>query len=109
MVAKEHAARRRDRILELLQEHDLPLPASDGVLDSHLVSNQFIETLMHAPNEEMVRNLIAERAAVVHSAWRWSNSKRRTNRPRSRDQSAANGSTTGSRLQTAADFAAAIR
>src|SRR3954454_10414842 len=37
MIAREQAERRRNRILELLAEYDLPLPSSDGVLDSHLV------------------------------------------------------------------------
>jgi len=109
MIAKERAERRRSRILELLQEYDLPLPTTNGVLDSQLVSQQFIESLMQAPNDESLRRLIEERSTVVHSAWRWNNSHRANNRPQSRDQFAATGAMNGSPLQTAAEFAAAIK
>jgi hypothetical protein len=49
MVAREQSQRRRERILQLLQEHDLPLPSSDGVAESQLVSPQFVETLVRTP------------------------------------------------------------
>jgi hypothetical protein len=109
MIAQEAASRRRQRILELLQEHDLPLPTSDGLLDSRVVSEQFIDSLMQAPNDETVRRLVEERAGIVHSAWRWKAGRRSTSRPRSRDQFEVASSTQAGSVQTAAEFAAAIR
>jgi hypothetical protein len=109
LTAREAAAKRRELVLELLQEHDLPLPSTDGLADSYVVSPQFIETLMRAADEE-VRPLIEERAQLVHSACRWDRGKRPIrSRPRSRDQFAIASSANGNRTQTAAEFADAIR
>lgn len=109
-LAEEAIARRRELVLEVLQEHDLPLPSQDGVVDSYLTSPQFVETLLQAPSDEMVRTLVGERAALVHSAARWSGSKpTRHHRPRSRDQMTLGATRSASHCTTAAEFAAAVR
>jgi hypothetical protein len=110
MIAKEQVTRRREQIVELLEEHGLPRPMSAGARDSELISPQFVESLMQAPNVETVRRLIEERAALVHSAWRWKDSNTTTDRrPRSRDQVAIAASSGRGRVQSAAEFAAAVR
>jgi hypothetical protein len=108
-TVREAAERRRERVLELLQEHDLPLPTKDGVADSHLVSRQFIETLMQAADEEL-RSLVEERAAIVRSAFRWANGKPASDRrPKSKDQLAIVAGRAAGPCRTAAEFAAAVR
>jgi hypothetical protein len=107
IVAQQEATRRRDRIIELLREHDLPVPAADDTKESQLVSEQFIESLMQAPDEGALQRLVEERAAILHSAWRWKNSQGPSNRPRSRDQLEV--ATAGRHSETSAEFAASIR
>lgn len=110
MIAKEEVTRRRARILQLLQENDLPLPTADGVVDSYLISPQFVESLMSVTNDDELRRLIEDRAALVRSACHWSESKQaRHRRPRSRDQLAIASADQQARRENAADFAAAIR
>jgi hypothetical protein len=110
LAAREAAARRRERVLELIQEHDLPLPTSDGTGDSTLVSPQFMETLMRTPNDDDVRRLVEERADLVRSACEWTRGGRRDDwRPRSRDQVAMSFDTAGARPRNGAEFASAIR
>jgi hypothetical protein len=111
MIAKEEVQRRRERILQLLQEHDLPLPTADGFADSYLVTPQFVETLMHAANEESVRQLIEERAALVRSAVDWSGQQRfsTARRPQSRDQLAVLQRTVGRHMGNGQEFAAVLR
>jgi hypothetical protein len=106
---REAAERRRERVLELLQEHDLPLPTKNGVVDSYLVSSRFIETLMQATDEEL-RSLVEERAALVRSASRWTSGKSMNDRrPKSKDQAAVAYGPNGNRIRTAAEFAASVR
>jgi hypothetical protein len=106
ITARDLSARRRERILQLLQEHDLPLPTSDGSVDSHLVDDPFIDTLMRAGDDQSVRQLIAERARLVRSAWAWTTERRTPQqRPQSRDQLAGESS---SRVRNAKEFASAI-
>jgi hypothetical protein len=107
MVARDMSAHRRELILKLLQEHDLPLPSSDGGIDSHLVSPEFIETLMRAADDNAVQRLIEERADLVHSAWRWSSDRRPLDRrPRSREQDTFEPAT---RCRSTQEFLAAVR
>jgi hypothetical protein len=109
-VAREAIVRRREHIWELLKEHDLPLPTADGILDSQLVSSHFIETLMQAADDESVRELIEERAMLVHSAARWSAAKSAPERrPKSKDQLTIATGANGRQVRTAAEFAAAVR
>jgi hypothetical protein len=105
-VARDKVEQRRERILELLQEHDLPLPSRDGVLDSQLVDAAFIDTLMHAEDDEALQQLVEERVQMIRSAWQWANERRppAADRPRSRDQLASAPS-----ISSAKDFAAAVR
>jgi hypothetical protein len=109
MIAREQSQRRRQRVLQLLQEHDLPLPTQDGAAESYLVSPQFVETLMHAADEETVRQLIAERADLMRSACNWNGGRQANRRPRSRDQVALAQRAMGGHIQGGKDFAAAVR
>jgi hypothetical protein len=107
MIAQEETRQRRGRILELLQEHDLPLPAPAGARDDGLVDSNFIETLLQADDDAAVERLVAERAALVRSAWRWNGDRNRNGTgPRSRDQSSL---TAAGACRSGADLAAAIR
>ena len=110
MIAREQSQRRRERVLQLLQEHDLPLPTASGAAESYLVSPQFVETLMHAADEETMRQLIAERAELMRSACHWNGGRHLANRrPRSRDQVAVTQRSLGGRIQGGKEFAAAVR
>lgn len=106
-IVEAQAAQRRERILELLQEHGLPVPTSGGKADFQLTSREFIESLMRTGDDATVRQLIAERAALVHSAWQWSQmGPPSARRPRSRDQTAI---VPRDRMANAKEFAAAVR
>jgi hypothetical protein len=111
MVVREESQRRRERILALLQEYDLPLPSSDSTPGPQLVGPQFIETLLKTDDEGRMRSLIEERAALVRSAFAWRSGQAASSarRPRSRDQVLlAQGGATRN-LHDAQEFAAAIR
>lgn len=109
LSVREATARRRERIQELIQEHDLPLPSSDGKGEPLLVTSEFVETLMRAPNEESVRRLVEELAELVRSASRWANDGARRDRPRSRSQAAMSADVNGGRPNNGREFATAIR
>jgi len=110
MVAREQASRRRERILQLLQEHELPMPARDDAEESPLVSMHFIETLMRTSDDEALRRLIEERAELVRSASRWNGRRARADRrPRSRDQFSIEFAGSGKPVVNAAEFAAVVR
>jgi hypothetical protein len=110
MIAREEASRRRERIFQLLEEHNLPLPASNGSLDSRLVGSQFIESLMQAADDKIVRRLIEERAELVRAACRWNGKPDAIDRrPRSRDQVELASVSNGRPVRSAAEFAAAVR
>jgi hypothetical protein len=96
-------------VLELLQEHELPLPAQNGAGESNLVNRQFVETLMHAADDESVRRLVEERAALVRSAGDWNGRRRSSARPRSKQQLELPFMRAGSSVANAAEFAAALR
>jgi len=110
MIAKEQASQRRERIAALLEEFQLPLPDSNGNSKDRIVSDQFIESLMQAPNENAVRLLIEERANLVRFASQWNGGQRTSERrPRSRDQFALASAVNGTPVQSAAEFAAVLR
>lgn len=110
MIAKEQASRRRQQINDLLEEFNLPLPEHTGNSKDAIVSDQFVRSLMQAPNESALRLLVEERANLVRFASQWNGGQRPNgSRPRSRDQFALASATNGSRLQSAAEFAAALR
>ena len=110
LAAREAAAQRRERISQLLLEHELPLPQSKDESARRIVSDHFLQTLMTASTDDAVRRLVEERAALVHSArdWRGGNG-RGGRRPVSRDQTALVFGAGGNRVHTAEEFAAAIR
>lgn len=72
---------RRQRVLELLSAHGLPL-AEDERGGQGAVSPAFFETLTGIDDERRLRQLVEERAALVRGAPDW----RRRDSPRSRDQ-----------------------
>ncbi|MCI0335642.1 MAG: hypothetical protein L0228_20730 [Planctomycetes bacterium] len=111
MIAQEEASRRRERVLQLLQEHNLPIPTANGAEDSCLISPQFIETLMGAADDATVRQLVEERAALIRSAceWRGRQSAPTARRPRSRNQLEFPFMSAGSPIRSAAEFATVIR
>jgi metal-responsive CopG/Arc/MetJ family transcriptional regulator len=110
MQARQDASQRRQLICELLQEHGLPLPAGRGVENQRLVSEQFVETLMNAVDEPMVRRLVEERAELVRSASRWNVERRGAERrPRSKDQITAALGASDTHIRGAKEFAAAVR
>ncbi len=110
LTVRESMAKRREFVLELLQEHDLPLPTTSGAVDSYLVSSDFVESLLNAADEATARRLVEERARLVRSAHDWSERRSaRDRRPRSRDQLALASATNRNSGQTAAEFAANIR
>ncbi len=111
MIAQEAASRRRERVLQLLEEHNLPIPSAKGASDSCLVSPQFIETLMRAADDATVRQLVEERAALIRSAseWRGRQSAPTARRPRSRDQLEFALMAAAKSIRSAAEFATAVR
>jgi hypothetical protein len=110
MATREEASRRRVQILELLQEHNLPLPASGADKDSPLVGRQFIETLIRATDDKALRRLVEQRAELVRSACNWNGPRTRFDlRPRSRDQVALSFDANASHVRNAEEFAAAVR
>jgi hypothetical protein len=86
-AAKEATSRRRGRIAELLQEHQLPLPDSRDPVSRQITSDHFVESLLHAADDAALRQLVEERASLVRSANQWKQ-ERGSARPRpvSRDQ-----------------------
>lgn len=110
LVAKEEASRRREQISQLLEESGLPVSKRGDASADGIVSDQFVQTLMRAPDETTLRLLVEERANLVRSANRWNGGQRPSDRrPRSRDQLALASAAESSRVQTAAEFAAALR
>jgi hypothetical protein len=109
MVAREAAARRRQRVVELLQEHSLPLPDAAAEAARQITSHEFVERLMNAADDDAVRRLVEQRAALVRSAHDWNGEPAaRDRRPKCRDQFALACRGTGRRIASAREFAAAV-
>jgi hypothetical protein len=109
LAARDAASRRRERISELLQEHNLPLPGKASDAERELVSAHFLQTLVSAPSDDSLRRLVEERSALVRSAQQWDTKRRRYGgQPVSRDQVAAAVGANGLQVSTAQEFAAAI-
>jgi DNA-binding GntR family transcriptional regulator len=109
LTARDAALARRDRVITLLQEYELPLPDSRSDAARQVVSDQFVESLMKAADDQTVRRLIEERAALVQSATRWTTAKGRSAaRPVSRDQGAVAFAAGGHRAVDAKEFATAV-
>jgi hypothetical protein len=110
MLAQEAASRRRERIVQLLQEFELPLPSAKEGPAKRIVSDEFMQSLMQAPTDTDVRSLVEARAALVQSASGWTNGKAAPDRrPKAKDQHAAAAAFTNGRIHTSAEFAAAVR
>ena len=109
-AARDAAVRRRERVAELLHEHGLPMPNDRGESAQVVVGEQFVETLMNAPDDRTIRQLIEDRAALVRAAQRWPSRHRRNGvQPVSRDQASLAFGTGGRQIRNATEFAAAIR
>ncbi len=86
-----NALHRRQRIVDLLREYQLPIPEDESSSSektngvSQIVSQSFLETLMAATEDE-IESLVAERAELVRSATRWRNCFADAHRPQSREQ-----------------------
>jgi hypothetical protein len=111
MLAQEEAAQRRASILQLLQEHGLPVPSKNGDGAQHeIVSEHFIQTLMSATDAQAIQRLIQERAELVRSARRWDVQGRLADRgPRSRDQVLVTLGAADKPIRNGQQFAATIR
>jgi hypothetical protein len=110
LVARESTQRRRGRILELLHEHGLPTPDAENESARRVVSERFMESLMNAPDDRSLRQLIEDRAALVRSARQWQGEAQRSGRPPvSRDQVLVAAGTHGHAINDAKEFAAAVR
>jgi len=108
-LSREATMQRRERVAQLLQEHNLPLPSA-GATDSQPVSSRFVETLMQAANDEEMQQLIEERLAIVRSAARWTTDRApQDRRPRSKDQLAVAGPERVLPVLSSAEFAAVLR
>jgi hypothetical protein len=109
VTAKEAAGRRQARIVQLLQEHSLPLPSGDDPVPQ-IIGEQFMQQLMQAPGEPELQALIEERARLVQSSARWNhNGTGNNHRPRSKDQITSVAGATRDHVRSAAEFAAAVR
>jgi hypothetical protein len=109
IAARDAAIKRRERIVELLQEHDLPLPNGRHDVARQITSEHFVQTLIGAADEDTLRRLVEERALLVRSANEWAGNVRRKNsRPLSRDQITVARGGSGSPALNSKQFAAAI-
>jgi hypothetical protein len=107
-TAREATSHRRERIVELLQEHNLPLPDAGDEASRRITSDHFVEMLLGAADDKALRHLVEERATLIQSANRW-NHQRTSGKPRpvSRDQLAVSRGTNVV-VRDAREFAAAI-
>jgi hypothetical protein len=104
-IAREDASKRRARVLELLQEHGLPLPAKNGA-PSSIISDHFFESLLTAADERSIERLVQERAELVRCASLW---HANDHRPRSKDQAQLTVDFASSSVETSRQFAEAVR
>jgi hypothetical protein len=70
-AAREAVLKRWGQIVELLQEHHLPLPGGRHDASRHLVGRQFVESLLDAKDDAALTQLVRERAALVRLANSW--------------------------------------
>jgi hypothetical protein len=110
LQARDAAARRRQQIFELLAGYRLPVPGDGSESGQNpVLSEQFMQMLLAAPDDAALEQLIADRAQLVEWARDRSREPRPTEtKPRSRDQLAtiADG---GRRIGSGKEFAAAVR
>jgi hypothetical protein len=84
----EAMARKADLVRRLLVEAELPDPGSGNAWAQSIVSRRFVESLMAAPDEPAIKELIEERARLVRDiARRGMTPPSGECRPQSREQS----------------------
>jgi hypothetical protein len=109
-TAREATVRRRERIVELLEELGLPLPWSEGAAAGQITSEEFLRSLLRAADDQSLRRLVEERAELVRSAADWTSNRRRNDRrPRSRDQVTLSLAGASARPRNSQEFAVAVR
>ena len=67
LAALEAAHQKQATVRLLLREFNFPDPESNNPKDKTIVSEQFLELLLEAENEEAIRELIEERARLVRT------------------------------------------
>jgi hypothetical protein len=108
-VANERASQRRERVVQLLQEHGLPVPTRNDPL-SRIVSEEFFKTLLTVADERSVEQMIKERAELVRSASLWLGNRRPVDRrPRSKDQVQLTVDFASDAVHSGQEFANAVR
>jgi len=94
LEASEALLGKRLSIRRLLSEFELPDPGVAEGWEKSVVSERFVESLLAAPDEAAMREMVEERAALVRGARRGhSESRPVVSKPRSRDQSQVCGPT----------------
>jgi hypothetical protein len=107
-LALKATIERRELVIHLLQEHNLPVPGPSAA-DSQPVSSRFVDTLMQAPNVETVRQRVEERAGLIRSTGARVMQQRMATRPRSRGQLEFSFMSSSKSPRSGAEFAAALR
>jgi len=106
---KEQMLLRRQKIVQLLNRHGLPMPQGIHDAANRIVSSAFLEALMNAADDEQLESLVVERAELIRSAPAWSGlGALRSGRPTSRDQLTVLRAPAAD-TQTASSFAQALR
>lgn len=88
LTALEAIHERRGIARRLFREFDLPDPEANEPWAKAVVSEQFLESLLAAPDEAAMRRLVEERARLVRTLASDDALRSATARPRSRDQHA---------------------
>lgn len=83
--ARNAAHQRRDTALRLLAEFELPESVKSDATGGAIVSQSFFESLLAAPDEQVMRSLVEERANLIAAA-RKLDGTGRGGRPTSREQ-----------------------
>lgn len=102
---REAARCRHDAAIALLRQFQLPDPQPSEQGGGAIVSEQFFDSLLAAPDEPAMRQLVEERAAMVAAARRFGPAGGTASRPVSREQQRAE---PGPTVFDAGSFARAI-
>jgi len=93
LEASEALLGKRLAIGRLLREFALPEPEVAEGWEKSVVSERFVESLLAAPDEAAMREMVEERAALVRGARQGRAEPHVESKPRSRDQSRVCGPT----------------
>lgn len=77
-------SQRKSDAVALLREFELPAPGEAGSIARSLVSEEFFQSLLDAPDSQSMRRLVEQRAALIHGARQLGGNP--SWRPTSRDQ-----------------------